>query len=1126
MTRLRKFSVFLLVVALLVGMFPISFMFQSTSAEAANANQVVYVGGTNKGTNFGLEISKTVEGTGIENYFDITLKAETTSVKTQDSIDVVVVMDISNSMSSLVTGDNGQVTRLQAVKSSVYEFLNEYSTNSTLAKLTKRFGLVTFNSLAYNVTINDSTNSTTTGMLDIPGNGRAMGIYWEHVDPITYPSSTDVYKSDIWGDLKYDRVRYTNIEGGLQMAQNMLADSTATYKYVVLVTDGFPTTYINSIADPGTIPNFDNRTNINEILGFDCMMENTGWGVDYDKIVDNNGYNTDGAFIELLTNVVCDHGVDYSNKAAIKAREVATAMKDNGINIFTIGVGVDDKTIAKDFNEVLKKNTDGSIYYDENGYPVNTEGYATIDTNGMDEQKVLQGLFEVGNYEDTKAYADWLGSQIGGGTLLANSDVTYLSGNSQSQLRNDIGKILDAIEVAASGRMDSFYVVDPMSKDVEFLGFYDVNGEFIPLATASALVGESKLDAENTASFGATGYDNTIYWDLMTSGFTTETVSEGSTTSTTYTFQIKYRVRLKSDAEGFVWNTAVKTNDTTTLTYESTFYDVDGNETGETREETLEFPIPEVQGYAGTLKFTKVDFDSNAPLANVKFTLTHKGDDCSVCNGDANIDDYTVITDENGEATIENIVSGHKYVLTETAPEGYNGSEAHEVEVAYGKTYIDGALAPDNFDFTITNEKFDGVYVSFVADKTLDGETPDENAFSFKLEGIAQAGTVISETVKNDAEGNIRFSPIYFDEVGEYTFTVEEIAGDEDGIYYDPTVCEITVTISIDNQSKAFVANVSGDTVANDIIGRGDVYVNEFKNSTKQLAQVEFDITKLFKDSQGNDIALEGGEFEFVLMHSDDTIVQTATNDADGKVSFSTLTYNLPAIYIYKIAEVAGDDALIDYDSTIYDITVVVTEGETEYTAEVTITNGDEAVDTISFTNTKKEPTPVDVVLEGTKVLEGRDMEKGEFEFVLADKDGNIIQTILSEATENGNSFEFAFDTLTFDTEGKYEYTVYEKIGEIENVTYDETVYNVVIDVTYNGEGALVAEVTVDGEDYVPFEFVNKYTEPEIPDTPDIPEIPEIPDAGDKAMPYLYVSLMLSIIAIGGFIASKRVKSY
>ncbi len=1233
MARLRKISAVLLALALVIGLVPVSFMFQNANAatSATNAIQVTNRGGSTQGTNFGLEISKIIEGTGIENYFDITLTAETTSVKTQESIDVVMVMDISNSMSQLVNGDNGQITRLEAVKSSVYEFLDMYSTNSTLAKLDKRFGLVTFNSLAYNVTINDTYEVTTNGMLSVPGNLRAKGIYETLVDPITYPVSTDVYKSDIWGDLKYDRVRYTNIEGGLQMAQNMLADSTATYKYVVLVTDGFPTTYINSTANPGTDPNFNNRTNINEILGFDCMMENTGWGVDYDKIVDNGGYNADGAFIELLTNVVCDHGVDYSNKAAIKAREVATAMKNNGINIFTIGVGVDDKTIAKNFNDVLKKNDDGSVYYDEYGYPVNTEGYATIDTNGMDEQKVLQGLFEVGDYEDTKAYAEWLGAKIGGGDLLANSDITYLNGNSQSQLHNDIGKILTAIEVAASGRMDDFYVVDPMSKDVEFLGFYDINGEFVPLDTAPTLTGESKLNAENTASFGAEGYANTIFWDLMTSGFTSETVSEGNTTSVTYTFQLKYRVRLKSDVDGFAWNTAVATNDTTTLTYESTYYDVDGNPTGETSKETINFPIPEVQGFCGTLNFLKVDeATNNAPLSNVEFTLVHKGDNCSVCHGDATIDDYTVVTDANGEATISDIVSGHEYTLVETPPMGYSGAADHEVTVSYGKVYVDGVLQENDVDFVITNRKFDPVYVILTAEKTLDGETPAEGAFSFNINGTSQDSKEIDETVKNDANGKITFSPIAFDAIGEYTFTITEIAGDTEGIYYDSATFVVNVTIGLDNQNNCYTATLSGD--ANAVIsGKGEASVGEFKNSTKVPASAEITANKVLTDSEGNKLTLNNGDFEFALYNDAGEIIKTVENDANGLIDFGFFTYNEVGDYIYYMTEIAGDDALIDYDDAEYKVIVTVTEGKTEFTAEVsyilvndnvdkaTFTNvkndpdaaivviegnktlvgrdmedgefefvltdeegnaietvtagaskdgvksyfefdaitfdeagtyiyyvsevagddalidydnaeykvvvvvtegeaklnvevsyvlGNDTVDEIAFNNVNNDPEPAIVTIGGNKTLVGRDMEKDEFEFVLVDEDGNIIDTVTSGASANKVKFDFDFDALTFTEEGTYNYTVYEKKGDIENITYDETVYEITVEVTYDGEGKLVADVTVDGNEYAPLEFVNEYT--------------VIPEAGDSFALYFYVSIILATIAISGLVISKK----
>ncbi len=1104
MARLRKISAILLALALVIGMVPVSFMFQTAGAEAANAIQVTNKGGSTQGTNFGLEISKIIEGTGIENYFDITLTAETTSVKTQESIDVVVVMDISNSVvSNYVAGDNGEITRLEAVKSSVYEFLNEYSTNTTLAKLDKRFGLVTFNSLAYNNTIKDTTETTTNGLLAVPGNGRAMGIYWSHVDPIKLPSVSEqdsyMASTKYWGDLNYDRVRFTNIEGGLQMAQNMLSGSTATYKYVVLITDGFPTTYIHNTAVPEGETNFDNRTNINEILGFNNFMS-----LAYpDAVYDPNFYDVDGYFMELSKDVRCERGCNYSNKGAIRAAEVAAAMKKSGINIFSIGVGVDNMSVGKEMAKT-KENT-----YDTDGTTIIEAGDAVVDTNGMDNTSAANMEFEIGNTTDS--YTKWLASKIGGGDLLADSDITYLNGNSQSQLHNDIGKILKAIEVAASGRMDSFYVVDPMSEDVEFLGFYDINGEFVALDTSSTLTGESKLDAENTASFGAEGYANTIYWDLMNSGFTSATSSEGNTTSVTYTFQLKYRVRLKSDAEGFEWNTAVATNDTTTLTYESTFYDVNGDATGETRKETIEFPIPEVQGFCGELSFVKVDdANNNAPLANVEFTLIHKGDDCAVCHGDATIGDYTVTTDANGEATISEIVSGHEYTLIETPPVGYGGAEDHAIEVAYGKVYIDGEPAPTDMDFIITNTKYAPVYVTLTAEKTLDGETPDEGAFSFNLSGTAQNGEVIDETVTNDAEGKITFSTLSFDEIGEYTFTIVEIQGD-DKIHYDTVERVVTVKINLDNANECYTATISGDANAT-ISGSGEASVGKFKNSTKTPVIVELQAEKIITDSEGNELTLNGEDFEFAIIDENGETVKTVKNDADGIIDLGSMTFNAAGTYIYYVSEIAGDDELISYDEAEYNIVIVVTEGETEFTADISYVLVNDEVDEITFTNIMNDPDATTVVIEGNKTLVGRDMADDEFEFVLTDKDGKIIETVSAKAAADGEKSGFAFGAITFTEEGTYNFTVYEKSGDLENVTYDETVYNVTVEVTYGGEGKLVADVTVDGNEYAPVEFVNEYI--------------VIPEAGDNMNLWFYASIILAVLALGGFAISKRSRAF
>jgi len=806
--------------------------------------------------------------------------------------------------------------------------------------------------------------------------------------------------------------------------------------------------------------------------------------------------------MELSKDVRCEFGCNYSNKGAIRAAEVAAAMKKSGINIFSIGVGVDNMSVGDEMAKTIENeyNTDGSI---------KTAGQAVVDTNGMDNTTAANMEFEIGNTTDS--YTKWLATKIGGGILLTDSDITYLNGNSQSQLHNDISKILKAIEVAASGRMDSFYVIDPMSEDVEFLGFYDINGEFVALDTSSTLIGESKLDAENTASFGDEGYANTIYWDLMKSGFTSATTSEGNTTSVTYTFQLKYRVRLKSDAEGFEWNTAVATNDTTTLTYESTFYDVNGDATGETRKETIEFPIPEVQGFCGELSFVKVDdANNNAPLADVEFTLVHKGDDCAVCHGDATIADYTVTTDANGEATISEIVSGHEYTLIETPPVGYGGAEDHAIEVAYGKVYIDGEPAPVNMDFIITNTKYAPVYVTLTAEKTLDGETPEDGAFSFNLSGTAQNGEAIDETVTNDADGKVTFSPLSFDEIGEYTFTIVEIEGD-DKIHYDTTERVVTVKIELDNNNQCYTATLSGDANAT-ISGRGEASVGEIKNSTKAPVVVELQAEKIFTDNEGNELTLNDGDFEFAIIGEDGETVKTVKNDANGIIDLGSMTFNAAGTYIYYVSEIAGDDELMTYDDAEYKIVIVVTEGETEFTADISYILVNDEVDEITFTNIMNDPDATTVVIEGNKTLVGRDMADDEFEFVLADKDGKIIETVSAKAAADGKKSGFAFGAITFTEEGTYNFTVYEKSGDLENVTYDETVYNVTVEVTYGGEGKLVADVTVDGDEYAPVEFVNEYI--------------VIPEAGDNMNLWFYASIILAVLALGGFAISKRSRAF
>lgn len=87
-------------------------------------------------------------------------------------------------------------------------------------------------------------------------------------------------------------------------------------------------------------------------------------------------------------------------------------------------------------------------------------------------------------------------------------------------------------------------------------------------------------------------------------------------------------------------------------------------------------------------------------------------------------------------------------------------------------------------------------------------------------------------------------------------------------------------------------------------------------------------------------IALEGGQLSdysgaFTLSLSGEGNTQQKTNDATGKVTFDTLTFDTAGSYVYRLYQTAGSDSQITYDTTLYTLTINVTEQDGVLQAEV-----------------------------------------------------------------------------------------------------------------------------------------------------------------------------------------------
>ena len=218
----------------------------------------------------------------------------------------------------------------------------------------------------------------------------------------------------------------------------------------------------------------------------------------------------------------------------------------------------------------------------------------------------------------------------------------------------------------------------------------------------------------------------------------------------------------------------------------------------------------------------------------------------------------------------------------------------------------------------------------------------------------------------------------------------------------------------------------------------------------------DFSITAKKVIAGNRPVALKDGEFKFDLYNANNltTPIASTTNKADGSITFEGLKAKGPGTYNYVIKEntetkVPG----ITFDENSYEVTVdVKAEGGT-LKAEVT-------TKAPTLTNTY-EPSPARATFKATKELVGKELAREQFEFELREG-GNVITTSSNGKTVNGvesATNEVVFSVL-YTEAGDHEYTITEKAGTEEGVTYSKESYTVHVKVVDNGEGKLIATVT------------------------------------------------------------------
>ena len=321
---------------------------------------------------------------------------------------------------------------------------------------------------------------------------------------------------------------------------------------------------------------------------------------------------------------------------------------------------------------------------------------------------------------------------------------------------------------------------------------------------------------------------------------------------------------------------------------------------------------------------------------------------------------------------------------------------------------------PQDKTFTNTVKDLQPASTSFHFTKQFQGGTLKGGEFTFELRD--DKGNVL-DTVTNDKDGNIDFKPITYTSAGTHTYHVSEVKGLDPKVIYDTKIADLNVMV------VKTIGETLNTLVSTTQYPQDTTFVNKVKDEKAATADIVF-----HKALHGRD--LKAGEFTFNLRDDKGQIIAQASNDKDGKIAFTGLTYDKAGDYHYVVTEVKGTDEDVIYDSMVADVTVKVTQeiGETTNALVSSVVYPEDT----TFDNRIKELKDAHIDLNLSKALHGRSLKEGEFTFNLRDEQGKLLAT-----ATNDKDGHVSFKDLTFTQAGTYTYLVTEEKGSDKDVIYD-----------------------------------------------------------------------------------------
>lgn len=414
-----------------------------------------------------------------------------------------------------------------------------------------------------------------------------------------------------------------------------------------------------------------------------------------------------------------------------------------------------------------------------------------------------------------------------------------------------------------------------------------------------------------------------------------------------------------------------------------------------------------------TLKDGEFTFEVKGKAGKVVATGSNKSDGSISFNNKLN---YKLSDLEKADGSYESEKT-YEYTVNEVIPEGATAENNYTVNgvtydnsiftvkviVSYDQAtgIMSAAFAEDSQELIFDNTYDAKGSLTLEASKTLKNKALEADAFNFVLKD--KNGETI-QTVANDADGNVTFSPLNYTlkDVGTHVYTVSEVQRENTEVTYDTTEYTVEVTVADAGNGKLKVSKT---------IKKGDYTVDAIAFENIYKGVIDISGSKTWNDADNQDGIRPASITVKLFANGTEAASQVVTPDEAGNWN-----------YVFK--------NLPQYDA----------KGKITYTVtESAVAGYETSVSGYNITNTHK-PATLDIT--GTKTWNDSN-----------NQDGKLSKSITVNLLANGRITDTK--TVTADDNWTYSFTDLPKYANGQEITYtvsELTVpgYTTTIDDNYN----------------------------------------------------------------------------